>query len=104
MPMARYEYVRLKIDNIPQEIQTQYNLKDKTDNDGCIYIEVRKGMYGLPQVGILAQELLEKRLNVHGYSQCTAVPGLWMHISRPISFALVVDDFGIKYVGEENTY
>ena len=100
--MARYEYVSLKIDDIPQEIQTQYNLKDKTDKDGCVYIEVRKGMYGLPQAGILAQELLEKRLNAHGYSQCTAVPGLWTHVTRPISFTLVVDDFGIKYVGEEH--
>jgi len=26
-------------------------------------------MYGLPQAGILAQELLEKRLHEHGYSQ-----------------------------------
>ena len=29
-------------------------------------------------------------------------PGLWKHVSRPISFTLVVDDFGIKYVGEEH--
>ena len=56
----------------------------------------------LPQAGILAQELLEKRLNAHGYSRCTAVPGLWTHITRPISFTLVVDDFGIKYDGEEH--
>ncbi len=56
----------------------------------------------LPQAGILAQELLEKRLNAHGYSQNPAVPGLWMHISHPISFTLVVNDFGIKYVGEEH--
>ena len=29
-------------------------------------------------------------------------PGLWTHSSRPIAFALVVDDFGVKYVGEEH--
>ena len=29
-------------------------------------------------------------------------PGLWKHISRPVSFTLVVDDFGVKYVGEKN--
>ena len=29
-------------------------------------------------------------------------PGLWKHVSRPISFTLVVDDFGIKYVREEH--
>ena len=30
------------------------------------------------------------------------MPGLWKHISRPISFTLVVEDFGIKYVGREH--
>jgi hypothetical protein len=59
-------------------------------------------MYGLPQAGILVQNLLEKRLNKHGYFQNKAVPGLWTHDSRPISFTLVVDDFGIKYIGKEH--
>jgi hypothetical protein len=27
-----------------------------------------------------------------------STPGLWTHVSRPISFTLVVDNFGIKYV------
>jgi len=30
------------------------------------------------------------------------VPGLWHHKTRPIKFCLVVDDFGIKYVGKEH--
>ncbi len=59
-------------------------------------------MYGLPQAGIIAQQLLEKRLEKHGYHQSTATPGLWTHNTRPISFTLVVDDFGVIYVGEEN--
>jgi hypothetical protein len=37
-------------------------------NDGTIYIKIQKGMYGLPQAGILAQNLLEKCLNQHCYS------------------------------------
>ena len=59
-------------------------------------------MYGLPQAGLLANELLEKRLNKHGYRQSKLVPGLWKHDTRPIQFTLVVDDFGVKYVGEEH--
>ncbi len=59
-------------------------------------------MYGLPQAGILAQELLEQRLNKHGYFQNKAIPGLWTHQTRPISFTLVVDDFEIKYIGQEH--
>ena len=31
---------------------------------------------------------------------CT--PGLWLHKWRPVTFSLCVDDFGVKYVGEEH--
>jgi hypothetical protein len=34
--------------------------------------------------------------------QNKAIPRLWTHQSRPISFTLVVDNFGIKYVGQEH--
>jgi hypothetical protein len=102
MPMSRYEYIRIKIDDVPEEIRKQYNLREKVDSKGHVYIEERKGMYGLPQAGILAQKLLEERLNKHGYMQNKAIPGLWTHQSRPISFTLVVNNFGIKYVGQEH--
>ncbi len=98
----QYEYVRIKLDDIPEEIIQQYLLQDKVDSEGYVFIEVQKGMYGLLQAGILAQNLLEKRLNKQGYFQNKAVPGLWTHDSRPISFTLVVDDFGIKYIGKEH--
>ena len=32
-----------------------------------VYVEVRKGMYGLLQAEIIANELLEKRLSKKGY-------------------------------------
>ncbi len=59
-------------------------------------------MYGLLQAGLLVYELLEKRLNKHDYRQNKLVPGLWKHNWRPIQFTLVVDNFGLKYVGEEH--
>jgi hypothetical protein len=59
-------------------------------------------MYGLPQAGILVQELLEKCLNKHGYCQSPIAPGLWRHNFCPISFTLCVDNFGTKYVGREH--
>ena len=52
--------------------------------------------------GIIAQKLLEKRLNKQGYSQSTITQGFWTHKWRPISFALTVDDFGVKYVGRKH--
>ena len=61
-----------------------------------------QGMYRLPQSGLLVNELLEKQLNKHGYRQSKLVPGLWKHNTWPVQFTLVVDNFGVKYIGEEH--
>ena len=95
------EYIKLKLTDIPQEVIKEYKLKDMSSNDGSIFMEVSKGMYGLPQAGLLAQELLQERLAVHGYHQSKIIPGLWKHETRPIVFTLVVDDFGVKYVNKK---
>jgi len=101
-PMPRFEYMKMKLSDYPEDVILQYGLREKVSSDGYIYIEVRKGMYGLPQAGLLAQQLLEERLNKHGYFQSKFTPGLWTHKWRPICFSLVVDDFGVKYVGKEH--
>jgi hypothetical protein len=59
-------------------------------------------MYGLPQTGILTNELLQCNLAKDGYQMTQHTHGLWTHDTRPISFSLVVDDFGVKYIGREN--
>jgi hypothetical protein len=59
-------------------------------------------MYGLPQAGILANELLQRNLAKDGYRPTQHTHGLWTHNTRPISFLLVVDDFGVKYVDREH--
>jgi hypothetical protein len=59
-------------------------------------------MYGLPQAGILANELLQRRLAQDGYRPTSHTHGFLTHDTRPITFSLVVDDFGIKYVGQEH--
>jgi hypothetical protein len=97
--MKRPEYIRLNIRNIPKEIILEYKIKDIVDSDGSIDLAAVQGMYGLPRAGLIANELLEKRLNKNGYFQSKFVPALWDHRTCPISFTLVVDDFGIKYVG-----
>lgn len=101
-PMERYEYVRMNLADFPDDVIEHYKLKEIANKDGMVFVEIRRGMYGLPQAGLIAQELLEKRLNKHGYHQSMRTPGLWTHKTRPVQFSLVVDDFGIKYVGEEN--
>ena len=100
-PLKRTEYIQMKIDNLPEEIINEYKLREKVNRQSMICIEVTKRMYGLPQAGLLANELLEQRLNKHGYFQSKLVPGLWKHTTRPISFTLIVDNFGVKYIGKE---
>ena len=52
-PLKRPEYIRIKLADIPDEIIKEYKLRDKVTPDGYIYIEANKGMYGLPQAGLL---------------------------------------------------
>ena len=75
-PMKRYEYMRIKITDIPEEVIEHYKLREIVTEDGYVYCEIRKGMYGLPQAGIIAQELLKDRLAKVGYHQSKIVPGL----------------------------
>ncbi len=100
--MAWYEYMRLKLADMPEDVIEHYCLCDIATPDGYVYCKIHHGMYGLPQAGIIAQELLAKRLKEHGYFQSKMTPGLWTHEWHPIAFTLVVDNFGVKYVGEEH--
>ena len=88
--------MRLKLDIISDKIIDHYTLRDLVDKDRWVYIEICKGMYGLPQAGILANQLLEKRLGQKVYYQCQHTPGLWQQIWRSIIFCLVFNNFGIK--------
>jgi hypothetical protein len=102
-PMEEFEYLRIPIKLTPLEIITQYNLLPLISN-GHIYIEAQKGVYGLSQAGILANHLLAKRLAPHGYWKTKTTPGLWTHDTIPVTFSLVMDDFGVKYEGLANVH
>jgi hypothetical protein len=65
---------------------------------GYTYLEMRQAVWGLPQAGILVNKRLQKKLAPFGYFKHVNTPGLWYHESHPISFTLVVDNFGVKYI------
>jgi hypothetical protein len=91
----------INLASLPQETIDNYDLNEPAQ-DRKVYIEIQKGMYGLPQAGIFANELLQRNLAKDGYCPTTNTHGLWTHDTRPISFSLVVDDLGVKYVGREH--
>ena len=99
--LSEYEYMKIPLHLIPNEIIKQYNLLQLAHN-GNVYVEIRRGMYGIPQAGTMANKQLAKFLAKEGYFQTPHTPSICTHAWRPISFALVVDDFLINYVGKEN--
>ena len=96
MPTKDFAYMMIPINVIPPDIIAKYKLMDMVVN-GKVYVEVSKGIYGLPQAGKLANEQLIRHLKPFGYAPCPHTAGLWTHEKRDISFLLVVDDFAIKY-------
>jgi hypothetical protein len=100
-PLPRFEYMKMLLSRFPEEIVQKYNL-NALAVDGWVYIEIRKGMYGLKQAGLLANQLLQTRLSPFGYYPARHTPGLWLHKTRPISYTLIVDDFAVKYVGKQH--
>ena len=91
----------MPIDIFPQTTIDQYKLHQHV-HDGFIYLELCKAIYGLPQAGILANQLLQQSLGPLRYNEVAHTLGLRKHIMCPVQFTLTVDNFGIKYDSKEH--
>jgi hypothetical protein len=100
-PLRRFEYMVINLSSLPQKMIDKYDLLNLAQ-DGKVYIEIQKGMYRLPQAGILTNIFLQRNIAKDGYRPTKYTHGLWTHDNRPISFSLVLDAFGVKYVGCEH--
>jgi hypothetical protein len=61
------KYIHIKLTNIPDEIVQQYDLHQKANKLGMIHMSIVKGLYRLPQSGLLVIKFLGQHLNKHGY-------------------------------------
>jgi hypothetical protein len=57
----------------------------------------------LKQAGLLSNQLMQTRLVPFGYYPVRHTPGLWLHKTRPIDFSFIVEDFAVKYAGNQHT-
>ncbi len=96
-----YEYMKIPITLFPRWIIKQYELEQHVFN-GYVHLELRRAVWGLPQAGILTNKRLKRKLASFGYHECKNTPGLWYHDTKNITFTLVVDNFGVKYVDKSN--
>jgi hypothetical protein len=74
-PLDRFKYMKMPLVLFLDWIKTQYNL-EKYAYNGFVYLEMRGAVWGLLQVGILANKLLWQRPLPHGYYECNNTPGL----------------------------
>jgi hypothetical protein len=102
-PLPTYEHMRLPISILPLNIIETYDLTLLSVN-GWVYLEIRKGMYGLKQAGILANQLLQKRLKPFDYYLARHTPCLWLHNTKPTAFSLLVDNFAVKYITKSDAH
>jgi hypothetical protein len=95
-PMERYEHMQIPVHMLPPKIMELHKLHNLV-HKGCVCVEIREGMCGLPQAGKLANDRLRKLLEPHGCFPTNVTAGLWKHKTRPIAFGLVVDNFAMKH-------
>lgn len=76
--LPRPEYMWIQLAQIPERARTLFKVSE------------------FAQASLLAQLRLNEHLARHGYHQAANTPCLYRHQTRPITFTLVVDDFGIK--------
>ena len=87
--MDIFEYMRIPVSAVPLDVFAHYQLESLV-KDGFIMVEIRKGIYGLPQAGILANKLLVQRLAKGGYFPAPFTPGLFCHKTNGLNFTLWV--------------
>jgi hypothetical protein len=100
-PLDCQEYMRIMVELAPQEFINANNLASKIKN-GYIYMKLVRGIYGLPQAGVLANKLLKKQLEEYDYYKVDHTSGLFTHKTRPIWFTVGVDGFVAKYIGKQH--
>ena len=86
---------------IQQEFIDEYDLT-KFAHKGWVNFKIRRGCYGIPQLGILANKQRRIILEQEGYYDSITTLGPWRHKWRPIQLCLIVDNFGVEYVGKQH--
>ena len=98
--MKYFQYMHIHKKIIPQEVLDEYDIIFY-DPD-FTYMEIRRGMYGLKEAGVIAFDQLVRKLKRSGYDPMPQTPGLWKHTSRITTFTLCVGDFGIQYFSKDD--
>ena len=64
-PMKYFQYMRINKKIIPQDVLDEYEII--FDDLGFTYVEIRRGMYGLKESGVISFDQLVRKLKRFGY-------------------------------------
>jgi hypothetical protein len=53
------EFIQIKLSDMDGEVVDKYWFREKATKKSSIYIRAKHGMYGLPQAGLVANQLLK---------------------------------------------
>jgi hypothetical protein len=105
LPLSQRQFIRIDIDSYSPAVLARLSLLPfiRTARNGKRFVIFRidQTMYGLKDAGKLSNLRLVSLLSASGFLE-TTTPCLFRHVSRPISFVLVIDDFGIKYQNRDD--
>ena len=77
-PTKKAEYMQVPYKYFPNDIRQKYSLAQKVHNNS-IYIQMKKGMYVLKQVTVLAYNNLIQNLAPFGYAPIPYTDSYWQH-------------------------
>ena len=105
-PNPNPPFIKVFTDQYPPEVLLRLRLSPFTKKDrrtGRPYVLFRadKTIYGLKESGKLSNNMLVPLLTQFGFVE-TPTPCLFRHLTRLITFVLVVDDFGVKYQNRDD--
>ena len=66
-PLKKKRYGKVRAKYIPEETIRKHKLEQYIEDDGWLHFEIGKGMYGIPEAGRLANDLLRARLKKYGF-------------------------------------
>lgn len=79
--MEKYMYMKTPLKYITQEIMGEYDINSIASNS-FVCVEIRKGMYGIKEAGIIAFKHLVQNLAPHDSHPYKHAPDPWTHKTR----------------------
>ena len=67
-PMYTFQYMQNHLREITHDVIVEYSLLSIADSISYVHVDIRKGMYGHKEAGIISYKRIVRSLQPHGYT------------------------------------